>query len=163
MIIVDSLPLLEGRELLRRFVKIGIKCSYIFINAVNAMMFECNKVILGAHALLSNGYVMSRVGTAQIALAASIRNIPVLVCCESYKFSDRVQMDSFVYNEMGPPFDILVKGDDVLSEQLDVTALNLTYDITPPNLVTAVVTDLGILPCSSVPVILRVKPHTFSR
>jgi translation initiation factor eIF-2B subunit delta len=32
------------------------------------------------------------------------------------------------------------------------------YDITPPDLVTAVVTELAILPCTSVPVILRIKP-----
>ena len=28
-------------------------------------------------------------------------NVPVLVCCETYKFSDRVQTDSFVSNELG--------------------------------------------------------------
>jgi translation initiation factor eIF-2B subunit delta len=39
-----------------------------------------------------------------------------------------------------------------------LTPLNLTYDVTPPDLVTAVVTELAILPCTSVPVILRIKP-----
>lgn len=37
--------------------------------------------------------------------------------------------------------------------------LNLTYDVTPPDLVTAVVTELAILPCTSIPVVVRVK-HT---
>lgn len=59
------------------------------------------KVLLGAHALLANGYVMSRVGTAQIALIAKTYNVPVLVCCETHKFSERVQTDAFVYNEIG--------------------------------------------------------------
>lgn len=39
-----------------------------------------------------------------------------------------------------------------------LTPLNLYYDITPPELVTAVVTEVAILPCTSVPVILRIKP-----
>lgn len=39
-----------------------------------------------------------------------------------------------------------------------LTPLNLCYDITPPELVTAVVTEVAILPCTSVPVILRIKP-----
>lgn len=39
-----------------------------------------------------------------------------------------------------------------------VTLLNLMYDVTPPDLVTAVVTELAILPCTSVPVVLRIKP-----
>nr|VZI22397.1 unnamed protein product [Spirometra erinaceieuropaei] len=34
--------------------------------------------------------------------------------------------------------------------------LNLAYDVLPPELVTAVVTELGILPTTSVPVVLRV-------
>lgn len=36
--------------------------------------------------------------------------------------------------------------------------LNLLYDVTPPDFVTAVVTELGFLPCTSVPVVLRIKP-----
>lgn len=51
--------------------------------------------------MLANGYVMSRVGTAQIALIAQNFNKPVLVCCETYKFCERVQTDCFVYNEIG--------------------------------------------------------------
>lgn len=62
------------------------------------------KVLLGAHALLANGYVMSRAGTAQIALIAKSYNVPVLVCCETHKFSERVQTDAFVYNEIGTFF-----------------------------------------------------------
>ena len=58
-------------------------------------------MFLGAHALLANGYVMSRVGTSQIALVAKAFNVPVLVCCETYKFCERVQTDSFVSNELG--------------------------------------------------------------
>lgn len=58
-------------------------------------------MLLGAHALLANGYVMSRAGTAQIALIAKSYNVPVLVCCETHKFSERVQTDAFVYNEIG--------------------------------------------------------------
>ena len=59
--------------------------------------------MLGAHAMLSNGVALSRVGTAAVAMAASANNVPVLVCCETYKFSERVQTDSFVFNELGKP------------------------------------------------------------
>lgn len=62
---------------------------------------QATKVMLGAHALLANGCVMSRVGTSQIALIAKAWNVPVLVCCETYKFCERGQTDSFVYNELG--------------------------------------------------------------
>lgn len=121
--------------------------------------------MLGAHSLMANGYVMSRVGTAQIALVAKYFNVPVLVCSETHKFSERVQTDAFVYNELGDP-DCLIKTNNNASSvylkdwktKEHLTPLNLKYDITPPELVTLVVTEIALLPCTSVPVILRVKP-----
>lgn len=44
----------------------------------------------------------------------------------------------------------------------NLTPLNLLYDVTPPDLVTGVVTELGFLPCSSVPVVLRIRPNELS-
>ena len=61
-------------------------------------------MFLGAHALLANGYVKSRVGSSLIAMMANSFNVPVLVCCETYKFYDRVQTDSFVSNELGKSY-----------------------------------------------------------
>lgn len=42
-------------------------------------------------------------------------------------------------------------------ERPSLRLLNLVYDATPPGLVALVITELGPLPCSSVPVVLRVK------
>ncbi|VEL12207.1 unnamed protein product [Protopolystoma xenopodis] len=42
-------------------------------------------------------------------------------------------------------------------ENPNLRLLHLTYDVLPPGLVTAVVTELGTLPTTSVPVVLRVK------
>ncbi|XP_049941173.1 uncharacterized protein LOC126418448 isoform X1 [Schistocerca serialis cubense] len=155
VVVADGRPWLEGREMLRRLVKHGLKCSYVLLPAASFIMREATKVLLGAHALLANGYVMSRAGASQIALLAHTYNVPVLVCCETHKFSERVQTDSFVYNELGDPDALGVRG---WHEVGCLTPLNLTYDVTPPDLVTAVVTELAILPCTSVPVILRIKP-----
>lgn len=35
--------------------------------------------------------------------------------------------------------------------------LNLVYDVTPPDFVSMVITEVGMIPCTSVPVILRVQ------
>lgn len=101
VIIVDGRPFLEGREMMRRLTVAGISCTYFLTNALSYIMSPVTKVMLGAHALLTNGYVMSRIGTSEVALIAQAYNKPVLVCCETYKFSERVQTDSFVYNEVG--------------------------------------------------------------
>ncbi|NWI17236.1 EI2BD factor, partial [Crypturellus soui] len=249
VVVVDSRPRLEGRDTLRRLVRQGIRCTYVMINAISYVLPEVSrgrrardgmrggpgrsripvppsqvsKVLLGAHALLANGSVMSRVGTSQIALLSRAYNVPVLVCCETYKFCERVQTDSFVSNELGTalrrccscrtrcpdtlpgvpfpagagrcggglgypcllweeghalvpspgrrlhlpvsaddPDDLIVlrEGQAQLrgwAENKSLRLLNLVYDVTPPELVDMVITDLGMIPCTSVPVVLRVK------
>ncbi|XP_018430482.1 PREDICTED: translation initiation factor eIF-2B subunit delta [Nanorana parkeri] len=162
VIVADSRPRLEGRETLRRLVNCGIHCTYIMITAISYILPEVSKVFLGAHALLANGYVMSRVGTSQIALIAKAHNVPVLVCCETYKFCEKVQTDSFVSNELDDPDDLVVtqKGKTPLKDWDKIPSLrllNLVYDVTPPDLVDLVITDLGMIPCTSVPVVLRLK------
>ncbi|XP_055628515.1 translation initiation factor eIF-2B subunit delta isoform X2 [Toxorhynchites rutilus septentrionalis] len=168
VVIVDSRPREQEHEMLRQLVAQGIDCTCVLINAISYVIPEVTKVLLSAHALLANGCVMSRVGTAQIALVAKSYNVPVLVCCETHKFSERVQTDAFVYNEIGNPNDLILDsgtrenrthnplaGWETIS---NLTPLSLHYDVTPPELVTAVVTEVAILPCTSVPVILRIKP-----
>ncbi|KAE8605784.1 hypothetical protein XENTR_v10015319 [Xenopus tropicalis] len=162
VIVADSRPRLEGRETLRRLVKCGIHCTYIMIPAISYILPEVSKVFLGAHALLANGYVMSRVGTSQIALVAKAHNVPVLVCCETYKFCEKVQTDSFVSNELDDPDELILsrKGRCPLrnwQKNPSLRLLNLVYDVTPPDLVDLVITDIGMIPCTSVPVVLRVK------
>lgn len=105
VVIVDSRPRNQEHEMLRQLVAQGIDCTCVLINAISYVMPEVTKVLLSAHALLANGCVMSRVGTAQIALVAKSYNVPVLVCCETHKFSERVQTDAFVYNEIGKPLE----------------------------------------------------------
>ena len=101
VVIVDSRPKLEGQLLLRRLVARGLNCTYTHINAVSYIMHEVTGVFLGAAAILSNGTVHSRVGTACVAMVAHAFHVPVLVCCEAYKFHERVQLDSICFNELG--------------------------------------------------------------
>ena len=185
VIVVDSRPLLEGRALVGRLTEAGIECTYILLNALSyVMMREVTKVFLGASALMSDGSVLSRVGTAGVALMARSNNIPVLVCCETYKISNRVQLESITGNEMGNPDDVVRAGcamdgaggsseggeDDgsssggaqqtksIISDWTTVPnlkVLNLLYDLTPSEFVSGIVTEMGILPATSVAVLLR--------
>jgi translation initiation factor eIF-2B subunit delta len=167
VIVVDSRPHFEGKELLNRLVNEGIDCSYVLIHAAYYMMSEVSKIILGAQCVFSNGFLMSRVGTSMIAITARQFNIPVLVACEAYKFTDRVHLDSFVFNELFDPDELVTKyplpsSEDTekgpLQDWRDIPSLkllNLAYDVTPSEYVTAVITELGLIPCTSIPVVLR--------
>ncbi|KAI4321304.1 hypothetical protein MLD38_034704 [Melastoma candidum] len=70
VVVVDSRPKLEGQHLLPRLVREGISCTYTNINANSYIMHEVTRVFLGASAVLSNGTVYSRVGTACVAMVA---------------------------------------------------------------------------------------------
>ena len=87
--------------LFRRLLARGINCTYAQINAISYVMQEATKVYLGAASVLSNGTVYSRVGSACVAMVAHAFLIPVLICCETYKFHERVQLDSICFNELG--------------------------------------------------------------
>lgn len=239
LIIVDSRPLFEGKTLFNNLIETEtspnvddlasetssvssrgpkskpitqdhIKIHYVLINSLSSTILEdVDCVFLGAHAMLSNGRLYSRVGTGLIAMMCHARNIPVLTCCESVKFSDKVQLDSVTNNELADPEDLVSninskqppkkkafaleqfikqiehekkneekspKGknnvnnknkskkdeDDKdkapLSNWKDIpnlNILNIMYDLTPPEYIKKVITELGGLPPSSVPVILR--------
>jgi len=160
VIVADGRPKNEGRELLRRLSAVGIPLTYIDINYVSYVINSVTKVFLGAAALLANGCVMNRVGSAQVALIAKTANKPVIVCCETYKFCERVQTDSIVSNELADPTPLVFPDSPLAPDWKDarrLTVLNISYDITPPNLIAVVITELGAIPCTSVPVVLRVK------
>ncbi|ODV87842.1 hypothetical protein CANARDRAFT_215739 [[Candida] arabinofermentans NRRL YB-2248] len=108
--IIDSKPLFEGKKLAKRLSSINnIQCHYNLINSLSTVLerSDIDFCFLGAHSMLSNGRLYSRVGSALVAMACKNKNIPVLVCCESIKFSDKVQLDSVTLNELGDSDDIV--------------------------------------------------------
>ncbi|VDM34695.1 unnamed protein product [Hydatigera taeniaeformis] len=187
VLVVDCRPRCEGRRMFLRLRKIGIPCEIVHIAALPMVVPKVSLTLLGAHSLLSNGYVIATMGTAHVAnIVASVAHTPVMVCAETYKFWERAQSDAFEFNELGDPDEIwrgprgttedwrVPKDPDLvvaktthpeawreLSQRTEglknLRLLNLVYDVIPPELVSAVITELGILPTTSVPVVLRVK------
>ncbi|KAI9355123.1 hypothetical protein DFJ73DRAFT_826262 [Zopfochytrium polystomum] len=176
VIVSDSRPKLEGRVMLKRLAAAGISCTYVLTNALGAVMTKATKLIFGAAAVLSNGAVMSRVGTAVVAMMAHDANIPVMVLCEQYKFTEIVRLDSFVWNEIGDPDELVetrsrsspplpsslmhsaASGESDAKEPIlrgwrdipDLKLLHLYYDVTPASYITLVVCENGCLPSTSV-------------
>ncbi|KAH7931285.1 IF-2B-domain-containing protein [Leucogyrophana mollusca] len=157
VIVVDSRPMLEGKKLLSVLTSVGIQCTYLLLPAIGAVITEASIVFVGAHSLHSNGAVFSRAGTALVAMMAKQHSVPVVVCCETYKFSETVQLDSFIKNELAPAGDLFSsfpitrpKSTLTLSGQSNLEILNPLYDLTPPSSITAVVTEVGVIPPSSI-------------
>jgi len=179
VVVADAGPRFEGRELLRRLLAAGLRCTYVNLHALSYMMPEVTKLLLGASSMLLNGTLVSRAGTALVCMLAHGHNVPVLVCCETYKFAERVLLDSICHNELGDPDELLPQqqrgklrsaassadGAGAAGATGGGTAnwrdiprlklLNLMYDATPMKYLTMVVTEVGVIPPTSVPAVIR--------
>lgn len=90
-----------GKRLLAVLSEAGIQCTYLLLPALGSVINEVSTVLVGAHSIHTNGAVYSRAGTALVAMMAKRHSVPVVVCCETYKFSENIQLDSFTKNELG--------------------------------------------------------------
>nr|CDS29589.1 translation initiation factor eIF 2B subunit [Hymenolepis microstoma] len=185
--IVDSRPRCDGRKTLVKLSNLGIPCEFIPISALPAFASTVDLTLIGAHSLLTNGFAIGAIGTAHVAniIQAKVGS-PVMVCAETYKFWDRAQSDAFEFNELADP-DELWRGERALSEdwkkpkdpeyvvnpedhpenwrdlskrekdRKNLRLLNLTYDVIPPVLISAVITEMGVIPTTSVSVVLNSK------
>jgi translation initiation factor eIF-2B subunit delta len=151
--VADGRPLAYGKKFLKSLQVAGIPCGYIELNALTYVLQQVTKVFVGASALMSNGSVYGPVGTAAVALLAKDRHIPVMVCCESYKISNKVQLESITQNELGNP-DALLPRKKGLDTKPKYKFLNLMYDVTPSEFISGIITELGIIPPTSVAVLL---------
>ena len=165
VVVIDSRPLYEGRALAERLLDAGIPTTYALLSAVSVVIDRVSLVLLGASALFSNGATYARAGTATCAMIAHQCHVPVIVCCETYKFSDRIQLDSFVVNEAGNPSQLLATCDEgndgVLltrqesMQQSRLKVVQLLFDVTPPRYISAIASEVGLSATESVGVILR--------
>ena len=159
VIIVDASPLFEGRNLSQALSDLGVEVQYSLLHGLSHVIKEATKLFLGAHAMMINGRLYSRVGSALVAMMAKDADIPVIVCCESIKFTDRADLDSFSHNEIAPPDELIRQGSPLENwrEIRNLQLLNLMYDLTPAEFINMIVTEYGPIPPSSVPVIQRMS------
>lgn len=180
--VIDSRPLFEGRNLVAALSKAGISCRYGLLPSAAHALSGADLVLLGAHAMMANGRLYSRAGTASVAMLAKTKDVPVIVCCESLKFTDRVALDSVVLNEVAPSEELVIPSPSAKVASPDPSAkaeektaatpaaglegwsdinnlqlLNIMYDVTPAEYIDMVITEYGSLPPSSVPVVHRIS------
>jgi translation initiation factor eIF-2B subunit delta len=172
IIVVDSPPLFEGRKLLQKLQHVAaaaaaatmnvidddqnrVEFTYIHLQTVAYILPAVSKVLLGAAALQTDGSVTGRIGTAMIALSAHTKNIPVLVCSETHKISNRgIPLESLTQNELFGNYNKFNPTNKTGTNERP-NRIDLLYDLTPASYVSGIVTELGIVPPSSIAVLIR--------
>lgn len=137
--------IVTGRNLLDALLTHGIPCTLCVLPTLPTHLKRASLTLLGASALHSDGALHSRAGTALVAMLSKEYRVPVVACVETYKFGEKVVLDGLGSNEMGS-VDGLVQlpGKKAKTAGKDLTPLALTYDLTPPEYITAVCTEVSI-------------------
>lgn len=107
VIVADAGPDFEGREMVKRLSNVGIKITYTLLSGISFLIDKVTKVFIGASSVLSNGAVITKVGTSMMTTIAKRHGKPVVVFTETYKFSDKVHLDPINNNEIGDPAALL--------------------------------------------------------
>jgi translation initiation factor eIF-2B subunit delta len=80
--------------------KLGVSVVYSYVNGISGIIDKVSKVFIKAKSMLSNGNLLGAVGTSLIACIAYNFKKPVISFCQTYKFWDKIMMNSFQQNNM---------------------------------------------------------------
>lgn len=163
----------EGTEIVRKLRAHGVPVATIPEAGVAYAMGKVDMVIVGAEGVVENGGIISRLGTYQLGVLAKNANKPFYVVAESHKFvrlyplgqydlpieqkviQFRVGADERVVEEEGTRSssggqETRAKETGVRKEKWAAGAVDDAVDFTPPNLISALITESGVLTPSAV-------------
>ena len=148
MVYVDETrPLLQGSRLTAfELMEEGIPVTLITDNMAAFFMqqgkIDC--VIVGADRITANGDVANKIGTYGVAVLANYHNIPFYVAAPSSTFDLSLQTGKDIPIEERNPDEIRKIGEVWIAPK-KVNVLNPAFDVTPHKLITAIITDKGII------------------
>ncbi|KAL9460674.1 hypothetical protein AB3S75_003806 [Citrus x aurantiifolia] len=135
----EGRPDRSGLRLANELAKLDVPVKLLIDSAVAYTMDEVDMVFVGADGVVESGGIINMMGTYQIALVAHSMNKPVYVAAESYKFARLYPLDQ---KDMGPALRPIDFGVPIPSK---VEVETSARDYTPPQYLTLLFTDLGVL------------------
>jgi methylthioribose-1-phosphate isomerase len=146
VIVNETRPALQGSRLTAfELVRDGFHCTLISDTAVGHMMSRgrVDKVVVGADRITKDGYVFNKIGTYQVAVLANRHGIPFYPAAPHSTFDMRRTHDSVVIEERAADEVVRVKGRRIAPKGIAVA--NPAFDETPPELVSAIISDRGLI------------------
>ena len=145
VIATETRPVQQGSRLTAFELKHdGIDVSLIPDTAVGYTMANglVNDVIVGADRILQTGHVFNKIGTYQVATMAKQHNIPFYVAAPLSTFDLKNRPDDVII-EQRKASEVTGIGDErTAPDGIDV--INPAFDITPPELISGIITENGI-------------------
>lgn len=144
----ETRPLLQGARLTSyELEKAGIDVTLICDNMAGEVMKQglINAVLVGCDRVAANGDAANKIGTSSVAILAKHYNIPfyVLGPYSTVDFSCKTGKDIEI--EMRNQDEIKEKYFEKPTALKETKCLNFAFDVTDNSLITAIITDKGIV------------------
>ncbi len=149
VLVDETRPRLQGARLTAwELEQYGISYEIISDNMAGFFLSsgKVNKVFFGADRVAANGDVANKIGTYMLALAANDNHVPVYAVVPTSTIDLSLEHGSLIPIEERPQEEVL--GLTFLGEQVapqTAKARNPAFDITPHRLLTAIVTENGVV------------------
>lgn len=146
VIATETRPVMQGSRLTAFELKYdGISVSLIPDTATGYVISQgmVNRIIVGADRVLRTGHVFNKIGTYQIAALAKRHNIPFYVAAPTSTFDLKSELKDIVIEERDKT-EVIRIGTTIVAP-LEVKVINPAFDITPPDLITGIITERGVL------------------
>ena len=132
---LESRPNFEGRALASHLGEHGVRVSLAVDAAVFQALQEADIALIGADSLAEAG-VINKIGTAAMAACGQVLSVPLYVIADQSKIWPA---------ELGIPPNPLHPPDEVWEQpSAGVNVRNRYFDLTPWEMITAVVTERGV-------------------
>jgi len=142
----ETRPFLQGARLSAwELMKDNIPVTLITDNMAGYLMNQgkIDLVVVGSDRITGSGYVANKIGTYSVAVLAQKHNIPFYVAAPLSTIDFEIDDGSQVPIEERDPLEVThVFGSPVAPVGVDV--YNPAFDVTPPELVTAIITEKGV-------------------
>jgi len=144
----ETRPFLQGARLTAwELMQDGIGVTLIADNAAGHLMQrrEIDVVIVGADRVAGNGDVANKIGTYSVAVLAQRHAIPFYVACPLSTIDLGIPSGADIPIEERGPDEVIGYG-ELRWAPAEASARNPVFDVTPAALVTALITEKGVLP-----------------
>ncbi len=143
----ETRPLLQGARLTAyELAEQGIPHRIVVDGAGPSVIARglADVVIVGADRIAANGDVANKIGTYPLALAAQRAGIPFIVAAPESTLDPSTPTGADIEIEERDPAEVLGAGEQRVAPA-ESDALNLAFDVTPAELVTAIVTERRVI------------------
>jgi methylthioribose-1-phosphate isomerase len=145
VIATETRPVQQGSRLTAFELKHdGIDVSLIPDTAVGYTMANglVNGVVVGADRILQTGHVFNKIGTYQVATMAKQHNIPFYVAAPLSTFDLESRPEDVIIEQRNASEVTGIGDKKTAPDGIDV--INPAFDITPPELISGIITENGI-------------------